>query len=67
MAKEGMSMTCSIYGSCHKCLGLKIFILGILILLNAYMAWFSWAVFIGGVIALKGLIHMLMPNCPHCK
>jgi len=65
--KMKSSITCDIFGVCHKCLGMKKLILGVLILLNAYLAWVNWAVFVGGIIALAGLLKMLWPNCPHCK
>jgi len=38
-----------------KCWGLSVLVLGILILLNALFGWFSWGVFIGGIVALKGI------------
>ena len=42
-------------------------VLGLLILLNTYLALVSWAYFIGGVMALGGLMHIVMPSCKHCK
>ena len=51
---------------CRKCWGIKMFILGVLILLNAYFNVVSWAVFIGAVLALKGLISMIWSKCS-CK
>ena len=64
MAKK--DMTCS-WGTCPMCKSLKLIVLGVLILLNAYMAWFSWAVFVGGIITLAGLLKLIWPTCPHCK
>jgi hypothetical protein len=45
----------------------KMLILGVLILLNAYYNLVSWAMFIGGILAIKGLLGLLMPHCGHCK
>lgn len=70
MAKEKMetaNLTCGMYGMCHKCMGLKALILGVLILLNVYLVGLDWAVFVGAVIALAGIVKMLMPNCSHCR
>lgn len=64
MAKEKV---CSIHGHCPKCCGMNMLVLGILIILNAYYGWLTWWYFLGGIIALKGLLKMLMPVCPHCK
>ena len=55
------------YGCCSKCMGIKMLILGVLIILNSYYMWFNWAVFIGGVIAIKGLIGLIMPSSKHAK
>jgi len=65
-AKEE-ACTCGCHGVCPSCMGLKMFVLGVLILLNVYYVWFSWPVFIGGVIALAGLLKVLIPTCMHCK
>ena len=43
----------------HK--GVVMLVLGILIILNTLYGWFSWGVFIGGVIAIFGLIKILHP------
>ena len=49
----------------QKCIGICVLSLGILILLNALYGWLTWGVFIGVVVALKGVILLLHPNC--CK
>jgi hypothetical protein len=50
--------TCST--SCHMgCYSGMLIVLGILVLLNATYSWFTWGVFIGGIIILKGIILML--------
>ena len=54
-------------GKCHRCWGGIALVVGILILLNAIYGKFSWAVFIGGLIAIKGIVMLVMPHCPHCK
>ncbi|MBI4439845.1 hypothetical protein HY638_02645 [Candidatus Woesearchaeota archaeon] len=66
MAK-GTEMTCGIHGSCFKCMGAKALVLGILVLLNAYLAVVDWAVFVGIILVLGGIMRMAMPVCPHCK
>ena len=65
MAKDDMS--CSIFGVCHRCRALKVLILGILILLNAYLAVVNWAVFVGGIIAIAGIVKLIWTHCSHCK
>jgi hypothetical protein len=47
-----------------RCMGMKLLILGVLIgLKEMYYPGLAWAYFIGGIIALKGLIHLVMPKC----
>lgn len=53
--------------SLPKSHGIKMLVLGILIVLNAKYIWFDWATFIGGLLAIAGLVHLVMPNCPICK
>jgi len=57
---------CKIMGCCKKCWGLKMLVVGLLIILNAKYGWLNWAYFIGGLAMLKGLFMLLMPKCP-CK
>ena len=53
---------------CGKCMACKYLVLGVLIVLNAVYAWFGWGVFVGGIIALKGLLMLAKPmGCGHCK
>ena len=33
----------------HKYFGVKMIVVGILIILNAIYSWFDWAVFVGGI------------------
>jgi uncharacterized membrane protein HdeD (DUF308 family) len=40
-------------------------ILGVLILINAYWSFMSWAGFIGALLVLAGLMKMLMPYKHH--
>ena len=54
-------------GSCNKCGGAMMLLLGILVLLNANYSLVSWAVFIGIILLIKGLKYIVMPCCPHCK
>jgi hypothetical protein len=47
-----------------KCMATTLIILGILIVLkDLYWKNLSWAVFIGGLIILKGLMKILHPAC----
>ena len=57
---------CCVGGSCHRCWGMMALIVGALILLNVYYIRFDWAVFIGGLFVLKGLVKLVWPHCPHC-
>ena len=50
--------TCSPNGH-MSCYSGMLIVLGILVLLNAMYSWFTWGVFIGGIIILKGIILML--------
>jgi hypothetical protein len=50
-----------------RCMGAKVLILGVLILLNAIYGWLSWGVFVGGIIAIIGLVHLIFGCCPACK
>ena len=50
-----------------QCMGTKLIVLGVLIILNSAYGWFDWAVFIGGIIAIFGLVHVLLPVCPCSK
>ena len=46
--------------SMHKGWGIKMLILGLLILANEYWKVMGWLYFIGLIIALKGLLIMIM-------
>ncbi len=65
--KKKMSMKEAHKGCCCKYMPLKLLVLGVLILLNAHYGWMNWAYFVGGVIALKGLIWMIVAHLPCCK
>ena len=54
-------------GYCHKCMGIKILLLGVVIILNAVYGWLDWGVFIGAVVAIKGLMMLSMSKCSHKK
>jgi len=49
----------------HKpqCMGTMLLIVGILVVLNSMYGWLSWGMFIGGLIALKGIMMFLHPCC----
>ena len=54
-------------GVCYKCRSSKILIIGVLVLINAYYAKYDWALFVGWLLVVKGILHMMWPACPHCK
>ncbi len=53
-------------GACVRCWGLKIAILGVLVLLNAYQEYFPWPVFWGWILVLVGIMKLIWPQGPHC-
>ena len=62
MAKKKMEKKCC-SGGHHKCIGVCMLIVGVLILINAYFGLVNWGIFIGGIVALKGLIMLVKPCC----
>jgi uncharacterized membrane protein HdeD (DUF308 family) len=65
MAKDMMD---SKHWMMHKrWMGVKMFVLGALILANMYWAFLNWFAFLGGVLVLWGLVEMIMPGCKFCK
>jgi hypothetical protein len=50
-------------GCTPQCLGVKLLIVGILVILNARYVWFDWGTFVGGLIGIKGLLLLIMPDC----
>jgi len=44
-----------------KCMGWKMLVLGILVLANSYWNVVDWATFIGGILAIAGILKLLMP------
>ena len=48
--------------SCKKHIGIAVLVLGVLILLNALYGWLNWGVFIGGIVAIKGIIMLAHGN-----
>ena len=48
-----------------KMWGLKMIILGLLVLANAYWLILDWSLFIGVILIIAGLAKLLMPSC--CK
>ena len=53
--------------SFHKHKSMKMLVVGILILLNSTYGLVSWGVFVGGIVALLGLIGLIHPGCPASK
>lgn len=63
---KGNNMACR-DGVCGKCHGMKLIVLGIVLL--AWALWIpdvKWQVVIGGLIALGGLLKIVKPVCGHC-
>jgi uncharacterized membrane protein YjjB (DUF3815 family) len=54
-------------GWCHRCHGVKLFIVGLLILANVYWINWPWWTFVGALFVLGGLVKMAWPTCGHCK
>ena len=59
--------SCCAGGGCHRCVGFKWVLVGVLVLLNVRYPVLSWPVFIGVLAVLKGLMKVVMPHCPHCR
>ncbi len=57
MAKE------DVHAAFHKRKSLVMLVVGILILLNTIYGLLSWGVFVGGIIALLGLLGLVHPKC----
>lgn len=63
---KGMCECGGMGGSCHRCWGMIALVLGVLVLLNANYGMVSWAMFVGIILVVKGLVKMIWPHCPHC-
>ena len=46
-----------------RCMGLKLLVLGVLIVLNTMYSWVSWGLFVGGIVGLAGLLKLVTPKC----
>jgi len=66
MGKDMMKMHGEMYGKHMKHKGLIILILGVLILVNAYYAVVGWAIFIGAILVVAGLLKLVIPHKPCC-
>ena len=53
-------------GACYRCWGAMKVVAGLLVLANFYLLKLDWALFIGGLLVLGGLVKIAMPNCGHC-
>ena len=47
---------------CHSGMGVGLLLLGVAVILNSVYGWLSWPVFVGAVIAIKGLVIMAKPK-----
>ena len=50
-------------GMCGKCKGMKVALVGLLVLLNAWKGFLSWPMFFGLIILLWGLSSWMRPSC----
>ena len=60
-----MDQTCY-DGICGKCHAAKFIVVGLIVLANQYWLKWEWAVLIGLLLILKGLMKLAMPACSHC-
>ena len=51
-------------GMCHKCAGAKVLILGVIVLANWQFKLLDWALLIGALMVLGGLVKIIKPHCP---
>lgn len=51
------------WGMHKKMMGIKMLILGVLVLGNFYLVGLSWPIFIGGVLVLGGIGSLIMHGC----
>ncbi len=54
-------------GMCKKCFSTMMLVLGILVILNEMYGVVSWAMFIGVIFVLKGLLGFFAPQCKDCS
>ena len=55
-------------GTCNHCMGWTTLVIGALVLLNEFMLGWTWAMFIGWLLVLKGFVGVFIPNnCPNCN
>ena len=50
-----------------KMMGCKMLVLGLLVLANSYWNVVDWVTFIGGILAIAGLLKLLVPMHACCK
>jgi uncharacterized membrane protein HdeD (DUF308 family) len=48
-------------GCMHKMMGWKMLVLGVLVLANNYWNVVSWVNFIGGILAIAGILKLIVP------
>jgi uncharacterized membrane protein HdeD (DUF308 family) len=61
MPKKQMLNCCQM----HKGKGFLLLVLGLVILINAYMPFLNWGAFIGLVLILAGFLKLVMPHEHH--
>ena len=53
-------------GVCSTCAGVKLVVIGVIMLANAYWPFADWWVLAGILVVLMGLVKIIKPTCPHC-
>ena len=63
-----MGLGCNCEGMCAKCMGGKLIVFGVIVVLTAvYWKDYIWHV-LGGLLVLKGVMKVAMPGgCGHCS
>ena len=66
-SKASSSSSMCMGGVCAKCHGWKLLVVGLLILANNlwWPQYNDWA-FLGGLLAVGGLLKLAKPSCGHC-
>ena len=54
-------------GLCHKCMGISLLVLSVLVFVNAKMVFLDWPTFIAALLLLKGVLMLVKPHCPCYK
>ena len=64
--KKEMNNSCSI-GTCTRCHGSVLLVIGVLLLVNAYWPFLADWTLVGWILAILGLAKIARPTCGHCE